>query len=201
MKKTSIPMILLAVLLNSCLSTPNYTGQNQNNLNSTFEVGRFSIPANAQLLESTEFKDNGITYMIEQRYKLPSGQIMYAYYDIEGSNSVTIQRIEEPPLLALGTDINIPGMPGYREFNFGNDRRKLVQFLKLFKLGQKDYRGNVRTPSLSDSIFTPTVHNREVFKLLLDLYDETWVLEHHEYGYSSIFVGTTALFHTSKYMD
>jgi hypothetical protein len=141
---------------------------------------QFSIPAGAVLLESTEFKSNGVPYVIERRYKLPSGEILYAYYDIEGSNSVTIQKIEQSPILSIGTDINIPGMPGYREFNFGNDNRKLVQFMKLFKLGKKDYSGKVKTPSLGDSIFTPRAsgRDRDEFKLLLDLYDETWVLEH-----------------------
>jgi hypothetical protein len=103
-------------------------------------LGDFSVPTGAELLESTEFKTNNIPYLIERRYRLPSGEIMYAYYDVEGSNSVTIQKIEQPPLLALGIDINIPGLPGYREFNFGDDRRKLVQFMKLFKLGQRDYK-------------------------------------------------------------
>jgi hypothetical protein len=167
-------------------------------LNNTFEVGLFSIPANAELLESVEFKNDGITYMVEQRYRLPSGQIMYAYYDVEGSNSVIIQRIEEAPLLALGTDINIPGMPGYREFNFGDDRKKLVQFMKMFRLGQKDYRGNVKTPSLSDSIFDLSSVYKNEFKLLLDLYDETWVLEHHRHG---SYTSTTAIFHTNRYID
>ena len=141
---------------------------------------QFSIPAGAELLESTEFKSNGVPYIIEHRYKLPSGGILYAYYDVEGNNSVTIQKIEQPPLLALGTDVNIPGLPGYREFNFGSDNKKLVQFMKLLKLGQKDYRGRVKTPSLSDSIFTPHAsgRDRDEFKLLLDLYDETWTLEH-----------------------
>jgi hypothetical protein len=105
---------------------------------------------------------------------------MYAYYDIEGSSSVTIQKIEQPPLLTLGTNVNIPGMPGYREFNFGSDNRKLVQFMKLFKLGQEDYRGRVKTPSLGDNIFKPIAigTNKDEFKLLLDLYDESWTLEH-----------------------
>jgi len=87
---------------------------------------QFTIPAGAELLESVEFKNNGIPYMIERRYKLPSGEILYAYYDVDGSNSVTIQKIEQTPLLALGTNVNMPGMPGYREFNFGSDNRKLV---------------------------------------------------------------------------
>ncbi|MDR0411894.1 MAG: hypothetical protein LBH75_07990, partial [Treponema sp.] len=88
--------------------------------------------------------------------------------DVEGGNSITIQKIEQPSLFTLGTDINIPGMPGYREFNFGDDRRKLVQFMKLFKLGQKAYSGKVKTPSLGDSIFTPSLDWRSEFKLLLD---------------------------------
>jgi len=163
---------------------------------------QFSIPAGAELLESTEFKNNGVPYIIERRYKLPSGAILYAYYDVEGSNSVTIQRIEQAPLLALGTDVNIPGLPGYREFNFGDDRRRLVQFMKLFKLGQRDYRGNVRTPSLSDHIFTPRGGFRNEFKLLLDLLDETWVLEHTIYGSSGYTsTDTTAIVHTNRYSD
>jgi len=137
MKKILIPIFFLITVFYGCLSTPVYTDRNQSGLGDTFVVGQFRIPANAELLESTEFKNDGVPYLIEHRYKLPSGQIMYAYYDAEESNSVTIQKIEETPLLALGTDVNIPGMPGYREFNFGDDRRKLVQFMKLFKLGQK----------------------------------------------------------------
>jgi hypothetical protein len=129
MKKTLISMFFLITMFYGCISTPVYTGQNQNGSEDTFVVGQFKIPANAELLESVEFKSNGVPYLIEQRYRLPSGQIMYAYYDIEGSNSVTIQKIEETPLLALGTDVNIPGMPGYREFRFGDDSRKLVQFM------------------------------------------------------------------------
>jgi len=198
MKKTLILIFFLISVFYGCISTPVNTGQNQNSSGDTFVVGQFKIPANAVLLESTEFKSNGVPYLVEQRYKLPSGQIMYAYYDIEGSNSVTIQKIEETPLLALGTDVNIPGMPGYREFNFGDDRRKLVQFMKLFKLGQKDYRGNIKTPSLSDSIFDLSSVYKNVFKLLLDLYDETWVLEHHRIG---SYTSTTAIFHTNKYID
>ena len=134
---------------------------------------QFSIPAEAELLESTEFKNNDVPYIIERRYKLPSGQILYAYYDVEGSNSVTIQKIEQAPVLALGTDVNIPGMPGYREFNFGDDRRKLVQFMKLFKLGEKLYRGEANTPSLSDYTFSINPSFKSEFVLLLDLYDET----------------------------
>jgi len=198
MKKTLIPMLFLIFMFYGCVSTPVYTGQNQSSSRDAFVVGQFKIPANAELLESTEFKSNGVPYLIEQRYRLPSGQIMYAYYDVEGSSSVTIQKIEETPLLALGTDVNIPGMPGYREFKFGEDRRKLVQFMKLFKLGEKDYRGNVKTPSLSDSIFTLSSVYKNEFKLLLDLYDETWVLEHHRRG---SYTSTTAIFHTTRYID
>jgi len=179
------------------------TGQDQKNLKQTFEVGQFSIPAGAELLESTEFKSNGIAYMVEQRYKLPSGQIMYAYYDVEGSNSVTIQRIEQTPLLALGTDVNIPGMPGYREFNFGDDRRKLVQFMKLFKLGQPDYSGKrAKAPSLSDHIFSSVSSWKSDFKLLLDLYDETWVLEHRQYSERRLVTtDTTAIIRVNKYSE
>ena len=162
----------------------------------------FTIPAGAELLESTEFKSNDVPYIIERRYRLPSGEILYAYYDAEGSNSITVQRIEQAPLLALGTDINIPGMPGYREFNFGDDRRKLVQFLKLFKLGEPNYRGDVKTPSLSDSTFTISGGFRNEFILLLDLLDESWVLEHKMHGGSGyVSTSTTKFKHTNRYID
>ena len=212
MRKLLIPILSLITIFYGCLSTPVNTGQDQGasvntrqdqgDLERTFEVGQFSIPKSAELLESTEFKSNGIAYMVEQRYKLPSGQIMYAYYDVEGNNSVTIQKVEETPLLALGTDVNIPGMPGYREFRFGDDNRKLVQFMKIFKLGQKSYSG-VKRPSLSDRIFDKvTARHRSDFKLLLDLYDETWVLEHLEMdGNKIIYSTTTAIFHTNRYID
>ncbi|MDR2575249.1 MAG: hypothetical protein LBC52_02270 [Treponema sp.] len=162
---------------------------------------QFSIPAGSVLLESTEFKNNGVPYIIERRYKLPSGEILYAYYDVDGNNSVTIQKIEQTPILALGTNINISGMPGYREFNFGDDRRKLVQFMKIMKLGQKDYSGKVKTPSLSDHIFN--IDWRSEFKLLLDLYDETWVLEHRQWGRSGTLLSTetTALFRVNRFSD
>jgi hypothetical protein len=203
MKKAFIPILFMITVFYGCLSTPIYTEQDQKDLGQTFEVGQFSIPANAELLESTEFKSNGTTYMVEQRYKLPSGKIMYAYYDVEGSNSVIIQRIEEAPLLALGTDINIPGMPGYREFNFRDDRKKLVQFMKLFKLGQPDYSGRrAKTPSLSDYIFSSVSSWRSDFKLLLDLYDETWVLEHRQYSERRLVsTNTTAIIHVNKYIE
>jgi hypothetical protein len=163
---------------------------------------QFSIPAGAELLESTELKNNGIPYIIERRYRLSSGEILYAYYDVEGANSVTIQRIEQTPILSIGTDVNIPGMPGYREFNFGDDRRKLVQFMKLFKLGEKTYRGGAKTPSLSDSIFSSIASWRSEFKLLLDLYDETWVLEHRQWsGGQLVSTDTTAIIHVNNYSD
>jgi hypothetical protein len=165
---------------------------------------QFTIPAGAELLESAEFKNNGIPYMVERRYKLPSGEILYAYYDVDGNNSVTIQKIEQTPLLALGTNVNIPGMPGYREFNFGSDNRKLVQFMKLFKLGEKDYRGRVKTPSLGDHIFQPVASgsDKDEFKLLLDLYDESWVLEHRCTILGSwMHVKNTALVHVNRYSE
>jgi len=147
---------------------------------------QFTIPAGSVLLESTEFKNNGIPYIIERRYKLPSGETLYAYYDVEGQSSVTIQRIEQSPILALGKEINISGMPGYREFNFGSDRRQLVQFMKIMKLGQKRITGNgAKTPSLSDSIFNGIAQWRSEFVLLLDLLDESWVLEHRQYSFGN----------------
>jgi hypothetical protein len=164
---------------------------------------QFTIPAGAELLESTEFKNNGIPYIIERRYKLPSGETLYAYYDVEGSNSVTIQRIEQTPILALGREIKISGMPGYREFNFGTDRRQLVQFIKIMKLGwYKNYRGGVNTPSLSDRVFTASSVYRSEFALLLDLYDETWVLEHRKFDGRRIdSTDTTAFFRVNSYSD
>jgi len=164
---------------------------------------QFSIPAGAELLESTELKNNGIPYIIERRYRLPSGEILYAYYDVEGSNSITIQRIEQAPVLALGKDINISGMPGYREFNFGDDRRQLVQFMKIFKLGRPDYSGKMaKAPSLSDHTFTLSSVFRSEFVLLLDLYDETWVLEHRKYdGKKLISTDTTAFIRVERYLE
>lgn len=163
---------------------------------------QFLIPPGAELLESTEFKNNGVPYIIERRYKLPSGEILYAYYDVDGNNSVTIQKIEQAPILALGTNINISGMPGYREFNFGDDKRKLVQFMKIMKLGQKDYSGKVKTPSLSDRIFNTIGNLRSEFKLLLDLYDETWVLEHRQWMESRLYsTDTTAIIRVNRFND
>jgi hypothetical protein len=172
---------------------------------SLFGLGaqQFSIPAGAVLLESTEFKNDGIPYVIERRYRLPSGEILYAYYDVEGSNSVTVQRIEQAPILALGADVNISGMPGYREFNFGDDRRKLVQFIKIMKLGwQSNYRGGIMTPSLSDHIFNSISNWRSEFILLLDLLDETWVLEHRKYSSGRLVsTDTTAFMRVNRYND
>jgi len=165
---------------------------------------QFSIPNGAELLESTELKNNGVPYVIERRYKLPSGEILYAYYDVEGSNSVTTQKTEQAPILTIGKDVIIPGMPGYREFNFGDDRRKLVQFMKIFKLGEKNYRGEAKTPSLSDSIFRPYASGRDKdeFKLLLDLYDQTWVLEHRYTILGDwVHAGNTALVYVNRYSD
>ena len=163
---------------------------------------QFSIPAGAELLESTEFKSNGTAYLVEQRYKLRSGDILYVYYDVEGSSSVTIQRIEQAPVLAIGSDVNIPGMPGYREFDFGDDRRKLVQFMKIFKLGERQYNGGAKTPSLSDNIFSSISNLRSEFKLLLDLYDESWVLEHRQYSERALLLTeTTAIIRVDRYRN
>jgi hypothetical protein len=164
---------------------------------------QFTIPTGAELLESTEFKNNGTPYIIERRYRLPSGEILYAYYDVEGQSSVTIQRIEQTPILALGTEINISGMPGYREFSFGDDRRKLVQFIKIMRLGwQSNYRGGIKTPSLSDRIFDSIGNWRSEFILLLDLFDETWVLEHRKYSSGRLVsTDTTAFIRVNAYSD
>jgi hypothetical protein len=35
---------------------------------------QFSIPSGAELLESTEIKDNGVAYIVEQRYRLLLGK-------------------------------------------------------------------------------------------------------------------------------
>jgi hypothetical protein len=63
----------------------------------------------------------------------------------------------------------------------------------------------VKTPSLGDSIFAPTGYGyRDEFKLLLDLYDETWVLEHISKdmgGYALTDTDTTALVRVNKYSD
>jgi hypothetical protein len=194
-------LFMLIISFQSCESTAMHT----NRTSSDFGIGQFSIPAGAELLESVEFKSDGIPYMIERRYRLSSGEIFYAYWDLEGSSSVTYQRIEQAPLLALGSDINILGLPGYREFNFGDDRRRLVQFMKLFKLGQRDSRGNVNTPSLSDSIFSlrnTGLGYRNEFKLLLDLLDETWVLEQVIWdGRRQVSARTTAIVRVNEFSN
>jgi hypothetical protein len=163
---------------------------------------QFTIPTGAVLLESTEFKSNGIPYMIERRYRLSSGEILYAYWEVEGSSSVTFQRIEQAPLLAIGTDINIPGLPGYREFDFGDDVRRLVQFMKMFRLGIPNSRGNVSTPSLSDSVFNRYSSSRRQFKLLLDLFDETWVIEQRSWSDNLLLsIDHTRVVRTERYID
>lgn len=169
----------------------------------TLWAQQFAIPAGAELLESTEFKTNGVPYVIERRYKLPSGEILYAYYDVEGSNSVTIQKIEQIPILALGKEINISGMPGYREFNFGDDRRKLVQFMKMMKIGEKkSYTNEVKTPTLGDHVFSVMAGWRSEFKLLLDLFDESWAMEHNQYsGNRHVSSDTTAMIRVRRYTD
>jgi len=93
-------------------------------------------------------------------------------------------------------------MPGYREFFFGDDRRKLVQFMKIMRLGQRDWRGNVAAPSLSDSIFNVGTLRGE-FTLLLDLFDETWILEHRQYLSSGSLLSTrtTAIVRVSQFTD
>jgi len=166
---------------------------------------QFTIPTSAVLLESTEFKNNGVAYIIERMYRLPSGETLYAYYDVEGQSNVTVQRIEQSPILALGKEINISGMPGYREFNFRDDKRKLVQFLKIMKLGwQRNYGrgGGIKTPSLSDDIFDGIADWRSEFILLLDLYDELWVLKHRQYsGKNLASSDTTAFYRVNNFSD
>jgi len=168
---------------------------------------QFTIPRDAELLESTEFKNNGITYLVEQRYRLLSGEILYAYYNVDGNN-ITIQVLEQIPILAIGININIPGMPGYREFNFGNDRRLLVQFMKIMKLGEPmgstgTNRTRARNPSLSDYIFRLSTVGINEYVLLLDLYDESWVLEHRlKRNDGSIFsIDTTRIIWVNEYFE
>ncbi|MCL1992548.1 MAG: hypothetical protein FWG66_06355 [Spirochaetes bacterium] len=212
MKILSFLPFILIIGFSGCIShTPHSElSQSINGYPSAGASHLFSIPPGAELLESTEFKSDGVPYLIERRYRLPSGEIFFAYWDVDGSHSVTIQRIEEAPLLVVGTDVNIPGMPGFREFNFGEDRRRLVQFMKLFRLGvpETDWRGtirSVRTPSLSDRTFRPTPW-RDEFILLLDLLDETWVLEHKRWtdssrGSSLSGVATTRIVRVDEFDD
>jgi len=203
----SIIICVLFFGFTSCANTADtvHTLPTSVDSGATIRTSHFSIPVGAELLESTEFKSDGIPYLIERRYRLPSGEILWAYFDVEGSSSVTIQRIEERPILALGTDVNISGMPGYREFYFGDDRRKLVQFLKILRLGWQGnfrVRGGIRTPSLSDSVFRGVVSWRSEFILLLDLFDETWVLEHRQWsGNSLVSKSTTAFIRVDEFID
>jgi len=61
----------------------------------------------------------------------------------------------------------------------------------------------VKTPSLSDRIFNKVVaSNRSEFKLILDLYDESWVLEHLELSGNNLWYSTnTAIYHVDKYAN
>ena len=159
-----------------------------------------TIPSGAEFVESTEYKNNGIPYIIESRYRLQTGEILYAYYNV--ANNVSTHETEQIPIFTVrGNEISISGMPGYREFNFGDDRRRLVQFMKLLRLGQPisssgANRTRARTPSLSDSIFNLSPSFDNEFRLLLDLYDETWVLEHTTHG-----TRTTTIIRVNEYSD
>ena len=62
-----------------------------NSASTTFGIGPFSIPAGAELLESTEFKSDGVPYLIERRYRLPYGEIFFAYWDVDGSHIPLLQ--------------------------------------------------------------------------------------------------------------
>ena len=192
-KKPAVPLLLTIILLSVCGCSPR---DKSAAMTSTGDgVQEFLIPGAAELLESTEFKNDDVPYIIERCYRLPSGKIIYAYYDIQ-------EGTEQTPLLSLGTDVIIPDMPGYREFNFGDDRKKLVQFMKLFKLGQFDYKGMVKRPSLSEFIFRPTASWRSNFILLLDLFDETWVLEHQRWsGSRLVSTDTVELVRVNKYSE
>jgi len=196
--KVGIPVICsilaIGIIFQNCTINRKGTLPHEKIALSAESSEKIALSADAELLDSTEFKNNGVPYIIERRYRLPSGKNLYAYYDTEGNN------------IAQGTDVTILGMPGYREFNFGEDRRGLVQFMKLFKLGQPGYFGGVVTPSLSDSAFRPSGVYRDEFILLLDLYDETWVLEHRKYykGYrseESAGTDTTKIICVDRYSD
>jgi hypothetical protein len=62
----------------------------------------------------------------------------------------------------------------------------------------------VKTPSLGDRIFTPHASGRDKdeFKLLLDLYDESWTLE-HRYTIMGDWVHweNTEIVHVTKYTN
>lgn len=154
----------------------------------TLFAQNFSVPSGAVLIESNVLKDKGVPYLIEQRYRLPDGSILYAYYDSEGNNSQTIQKIEKAPLIAVGKNIITPGMPGFREFKF-TERRDLIQFMKIMKLGIVSYFSNktLVTPTINLYEFeTTTIYY--TFTLSLDLYDNTWLLEKIEYDSTRAFI-------------
>jgi len=73
------------------------------------------------------------------------------------------------------------------------------------KLGQRrSTGGGARTPSLSDYIFNDGVSQwRSEFILLLDLLDETWVLEHRQYssGNNLASNNTTAIIRVNAFND
>jgi len=76
--------------------------------------------------------------------------------------------------------------------------------MKLFKLGEKDYRGRVKTPSLGDHIFKPVASGRDKdeFKLLLDLYDESWALEHrYTINGNWYHLGNTEIVRVNRYSE
>jgi len=74
--------------------------------------------------------------------------------------------------------------------------------MKLFKLGEKAYRAGAKTPSLSDLIFNTFTSEKFDYKLLLDLYDETWVLEQIEWlGDSILTTYNPAPIHVNRYSD
>ena len=150
----------------------------------------FNIPAGSVLIEKNELKSNGVVYLLEQRWKLPNGDIMHLYWDKEGGNEVTTIKVNTktentikstPGFVAKSTDITTSGMPGYREFNFGSDYRKLVQFCKMFRLqGKSDSWSKLEPINVQSKIIEnyPMGGTANVtYKLHLDLFDNTWLLE------------------------
>lgn len=139
---------------------------------------QFLIPRDAVLIESNQLKNDGKAYVIEQRWKLKNGDILYAYYDAEGTNEAITQRIEKSPILAIGTDVKVDAMPGHREFNF-NDRRQLVQFMKIMGLliapERYSSNSNYEEPNVALRQLQ-TTSNNYLFILSLDLYDQSWSL-------------------------
>jgi hypothetical protein len=147
---------------------------------------QFVIPNDAILIESNQLKSNGKAYIIEQRWRLKTGDIMYAYYDAEGTNEAITQRIEKSPILAIGADIKVDAMPGIREFKF-EDRRLLVQFMKMMGLligSNYSYDKNYYEPNVSLKQLETTTTNY-LFTLSLDLYDQSWSLLKEVYYSSS----------------